>query len=1300
MRRFLLPFLLLAGLSGSLAQAAPYYYFEHYTTHEGLPSNTIHCTFQDSFGFVWIGTRDGLTRFDGYDFRSPGSQELNDITTLSSMDIAEDEDGLIWFSTSEGVGRYDPFSGKTERIGRLGAGASFDLLPDKKGSIWLTGDKIYRYDKATDEVRSYATGNSFPRKLAIDTYGAVWAIMADGSLYSYNKRRDSFEDTRFAWKLTDIESASDGQLLASTTDGQVLLIGTVNLNLTVRSIFSLGDRKGYEVVHILERKAGEYWIGTNYGIFIQNLNTGELTQVRHLDADPHSLAANLITSLEKDRDGNVWIGTYYNGINIWEDKQDAFSLFYPNPTKSSMIGNIVRAITSDADGNIWFCTEDGGLNFISSDGSRNESYEPVPGLNMQGLTAEGDDLWIHTFGGGVYRYDRIRHTIRKHYEVPRSSGCGIRTSDGQLLSGGQGNLFVLDPDQDRFVPVEPACHEFVHCLFEDSRGNLWIGTYGDGFLCRDSGGNGLAHLTVASDRGLTADRITSFYEDSRHRIWITTEGGGLCYTEPDPNLSNLRLHSLTRADGFTNNVTCAVAEDEDGVLWVSTTRGIVHIDGETLRIRGFIQDRQQIMGAQFSYGASHMTRSGYIFMGNTQGLAVFSPSKIKKAAQDHALFITNIEASNAERTVRLHEDGRSTLRTNRIRIKSRDVSLLSISFAAPDYSIFRQVTYAWTLRRGAREFLSAPSTAENNASFSGLRPGRYIFDVAIVGSDAPEARQSLELDIEAPALWSKTAKIIYLVLFVSLLALFLRELEMKRRRDRARHLSKMENQKQKEIYDAKINFFTNITHEIRTPLTLIKMPLDKLIEERNYTPESEKDLLTIQANTDRLLSLTNQLLDLRKMEQNEIKPVFLKEDLCAIVRKSCRYFEQMAEEQKITLREDIPDQPFVVMCARDAVEKIISNLLSNAVKYTQDRIELSLKPSADGKTAILRVDSNGAMIPARESEKIFEVFYQVGEERKSKGTGLGLAFARTLAGLHNGKLYLDTAVRNRNSFVLELPVEQAEQIRMENKQPEAKERRNPDFDSSRHTLLLVEDSAEMRAYLAGELSDEYNIVTAANGQDAVEKLQEERIDLVVSDIMMPLMDGCQLCNYIKTNMEYSHLPVLLLTAAVGMETRLQTLEVGADGYIEKPFPIALLRANIASLFKNRDIAYKQFTDSPLTHFNSVNSSKMDEEFMEKLHGIVMKHMAEQDLSIETLTTLIGTSKSTLYRKVKANTGLNINEYIRLCRLKQAAEMLSSQKYRVNEVAYMVGFSSPSYFATSFQKQFNISPSAFVKNLKD
>ena len=379
------------------------------------------------------------------------------------------------------------------------------------------------------------------------------------------------------------------------------------------------------------------------------------------------------------------------------------------------------------------------------------------------------------------------------------------------------------------------------------------------------------------------------------------------------------------------------------------------------------------------------------------------------------------------------------------------------------------------------------------------------------------------------------------------------------------------------------------------------------------------------------------------MEKNEIRPVFVKQDLTEIVRTVCARFEQMASEQKIKIVTDIPEGPFEVMCVRDSVIKILGNLMSNGVKYTKDQIKISLKPSQDGTMAVVRVDSNGALIPTKEAEKIFEVFYQVGDSHKSKGTGLGLPFARSLAEVHGGQLYLDTNERDCNSFVLELPVKQHAPIIVDESVPSADRELEAaaERDSSRHTLLVVEDSAEMRNYLARELSDDYNVVTAVNGQDAIEQLQKERVDLVVSDIMMPVMDGCQLCNYVKTNMEYSHLPVLLLTAAVGMETRLQTLEVGADGYIEKPFPVELLRASIANLFKNREISYKQFTNSPLTHFNSVNSSKIDEEFMDKLHGIVMKHMAEQDLSIETLTSLIGTSKSTLYRKVKANTGLTM-----------------------------------------------------------
>lgn len=286
-----------------------------------------------------------------------------------------------------------------------------------------------------------------------------------------------------------------------------------------------------------------------------------------------------------------------------------------------------------------------------------------------------------------------------------------------------------------------------------------------------------------------------------------------------------------------------------------------------------------------------------------------------------------------------------------------------------------------------------------------------------------------------------------------------------------------------------------------------------------------------------------------------------------------------------------------------------------------------------------------------------------------------------------------------NSFVLELPARQKETLVSEPTWPsEKKGKEQTGFDSSKHTILLVEDSEEMRDYLADELAEKYNVFAAANGADAMNIIKQEKVDLVVSDIMMPIMDGCELCNHIKNDTDLSHVPVILLTAAIGVEKRIETLEIGADGYIEKPFPIELLMSNISNLFKNREISYKQFMSKPLTHYNSVTASKVDEEYMDKLHDFIMKHISEPDLNIENLTVQLGTSKSSLYRKLKANTGLSINEYIRVCRLKQAAELLSSQKYKINEVAFMTGFSSPSYFATCFQKQFGISPSEFVKNL--
>ena len=595
------------------------------------------------------------------------------------------------------------------------------------------------------------------------------------------------------------------------------------------------------------------------------------------------------------------------------------------------------------------------------------------------------------------------------------------------------------------------------------------------------------------------------------------------------------------------------------------------------------------------------------------------------------------------------------------------------------------------------------NTYETYLTFTKLRPGRYTFKVGVVGNDDPKSTQSISMKILPHLLLGPLAFTIYFIILASLTVAAIMVLEGKRKRDKARNMAKLTDRKEKELYNAKINYFTNITHEIRTPLTLIKMPLDKLIAKGAYTPESEKDLRTIQTNTDRLLSLTNQLLDMRKMEQNEIKLSCLKEDLCEIARKSTRYFEHMAQDQHITLNTEIPDTPLYLMCAKDSIVTIVSNLLSNAVKYGKDIINVKVSASEDNEILYVRVESNGERIPEADKEKIFNIFFQREENkingRVSQGTGLGLPYARTLANMHNGKLYLDTDIQGMNSFVLELPVRQEDTLASEPVKPAEKTgKEQTGYDSSKHTILLVEDSEEMRDYLADELAEKYNVFAAANGADAMDIIKNEKVDLVVSDIMMPVMDGCELCNHIKNDSDYSHVPVILLTAAIGVEKRIETLEIGADGYIEKPFPIELLMSNISNLFKNREISYRQFISKPLTHYNSVTASKVDEEYMDKLHDFIMKHIAEPDLNIENLTIQLGTSKSSLYRKLKANTGLSINEYIRVCRLKQAAELLSSQKYKINEVAFMTGFSSPSYFATCFQKQFGISPSEFVKNL--
>ena len=1299
MRRITTLFLMALCLSSVDLNAERYYFFEHLKTTDGLPSNTIYTSIQDRSGFMWIGTRDGICRYDGRSFVRLDEMvpELSMSGTVSTM--AEDNLGRIWFSTSDGIYFYNPLTDESGTLGIPDKETCWDIKADDKGNVWFASNSLYRYDTATSGIHSYYIGDSSPVMLSVDSIGTTWVLLQDGSLYTYDRLKDTFKAQPIGHKVKIIESAEGGRMLIATVGNEVMLLDCMSLNC--RTVYSSNGER--DVRCIAEASKGEFWIGTDSGLYIRREGEKYFGEAHHDISIPGSISADYITCIDKDKAGSLWIGTYYTGINIWKDKGEEMSIYFTNPSENSLKGKIVRSIASDKEGNIWFCTEEGYLNRYDPQSHEMRSFNIVENGNLHSIIMDDDKIWICTFGYGLYVFDINKEKVTEHDSFSgKLISTGYITNDGDLYIGTTAGLYVLDRKNHEFIKIPATQDNYIHCLYQDNSGILWVGTYGNGIFCLDKSGRTITHANPQTDKkGLTSKFITSFFLDSRHRMWVTTEGGGVCYTEPGYHVENLQFSHIGRNEGLPTNVTCGIAEDHDGTMWVSTTNGIVNISGENLEVTGLMNSSNEIAGYQYSYDAVHSTRNGLIYFGNTEGMISIMPAKMNTAGKSYPLSIISFTAIGAERTLKVNNPENSGTSAENIRIKHKDASAISINFVVPEYST-RKILYRYTVCRRNREMFSG-STHENNVVLTGLPPGRYTFWVGVVGTSNPDLNKSLKITIIPPPMLSGTAILLYLILAATIISFLFMLLESKRKREKAHHMSKLVNNKEKELYNAKINYFTNITHEIRTPLTLIKMPLDKLIAKGAYTAESEKDLRTIQANTDRLLSLTNQLLDMRKMEQNEMKLACIREDICKIVGNTAKYFEQMAQDQHITLTTIIPETPIWVMCAKDSVVTIVSNLLSNAVKYGNDKINVIVSASEDKETIYVTVQSNGAHIPEEDKERIFNIFYQreanAANGRISQGTGLGLPYARSLANMHNGKLYLDMEVTDMNSFVLELPARQEDQVTAElTKLNDTESKEISGFDSSKHSVLLVEDSEEMRTYVAGELSDIYNVYTAANGSDALEILRKEKIDIVVSDIMMPIMDGCELCNVIKNDSDLSHVPVILLTAAIGVETRIETLEIGADGYIEKPFPIELLKSNIQNLFKNKEISYRQFISKPLTHYNSVTASKVDEEYMEKLHEFIMKHIAEPDLNIENLTVQLGTSKSSLYRKLKANTGLSINEYIRVCRLKQAAELLSSQKYKINEVAFMTGFSSPSYFATCFQKQFNLSPSEFVKNL--
>ncbi len=1294
----------------SFVKAEQAYYFRQYQVDNGLSYNTITACVQDRQGFMWIGTREGLNRFDGYSFAvfrkdpdQPASIGHNWI-----MSLALGDEQSLWVGTSSGAYLYHISLGTFSLLPFTKGVRVHKIMVDTDGALWLImGMNLVRYVQATDFIETYELPNEDRAStFCLDQNGRLCVGGIKGFVYVYDPISGGFSEKNVFPDSLQITSRTITSLKAIQTETEeLLLVGTETYGMkivdlktqTIRDCFR-HDQDGLEInVHdFLQKSPSEIWVATTSGLIVYDLRTHEYTTVRHRAYDPYALSSDLVVSLYKDKEGGIWLGTYAGGINYYSPYQFFDKYYtYPGKERHTMEGNVVHDICTDRYHQVWIATEDAGIN----------RYEPATGIftnirpdvttrslshiNIHGLVADGDDLWVGSIAGVVDRLRLPKGQFVKRYSLispsfqQRVSVVNMRKLGDLLLVATTRGMFRYNPLIDSFEHMSQFPETRIQSLYQDHEGIIWAGT----------GSNGLHYYNPSTGTYGKFDKETIFpnedhsindiVEDSERRFWFATNDGVRVF---DP-LRRTVKHYTTK-NGLPGNMTFRILPDEYGNLWITTTNGLVCLNPQTDYTSVYTQEHGLIMN-QFNYNSGCQDEQGRIYLGTVRGMISFNPKEIRTIYDKVQVSITGMMSYDGPEHVV------SNLNSSGSVVLAYDQSTFTLLFSALSYYSPTIMQYAYSMEGLTDKWTYLKDT--HLASYTNLAPGNYTFKVkaANVSGIWNDETTVLSITVLPPWWLSNTAYAIYALLVAALLigGIYLYDRQNKRKLAQKKKI--FENEKEKELYQAKITFFINISHEIRTPLTLIKSPLDKAM--KHELPERVSGYLSIVSkNVNRLLDLANQLLDFRKTELDGYKLNFVKTDLEILIQEIGERFRDTVENRGLKFDIQIQALNHEAFIDPESCTKIISNLLSNAVKHARTMIQIVLSYQENSELFFIDVRNDGELIPSQMKGKIFEPFFR-GEQEGQPGTGLGLPLAKSLAEMHRGTLEVIEAAPF-TLFRVSLPVNQPHTIQLAEEKEGMQSEPIINMDSSLPTILVVEDNLEMKHYVSHEINQHYNVIAANNGKEAMKSLQSQSVQLIVSDIMMPLMDGFALLKAVKTTLEYSHIPMILLTARHTIQSKIEGLECGADAYIEKPFSVDVLLAQIANLLTNRENIRNAYSQSPIVHLKSMAYTKADEQFLERLDKIIHAHIANVNLDVGLIADLMNLSRPTLYRKINALSNLTPNDLIRIARLKKAAGLIQEKQLKIYEIAEAVGFSSQSYFSRSFIKQFGMNPSDYAKSL--
>lgn len=1225
----------MAVLASALLAACPAYATGNYSFKRidntfGLSSSNVKCVAEDSYGFIWLGTKNGLHRYDGLDMRRLNcfdhkkEQGNNNIAALY-----EDERKMMWVGTDRGVYLYNPktdtfsfLDRKDRRNGKYPDNWVQTIDGDGKGNVWVLLPDLGVFHYHGQSVDYYSVTpikdnlkEKFPSNICVDDNGDVWVTTASAGVYKFDKRARRFvrvvaadgQDMEGVMFTTVVED-TDGSLIFASTNGYLFRYNPVH-NTFSKINFSA---EGKIYMRCMQCFEDEIWIGTQHGLYILNKYDNTETVLHEDPLNKFSLSDDIIYCLYESRSGDVWIGTSFGGVNYTSRNKFYFKVF---GLWSGLTGRVVNGLTQSADNRIWIGTEDRGLF------SLNPSTNIISAISDI-TAAQKTVLLLTAFNGSVY--------------------AGF------------------------------------------SRGGL---------LRVDGSGRVSTVLNIKEKD----NSVYSYLKDSRGNVWVSTDRGGISrYNKKEDNFTSFGIE-----EGLPDDVAYNILEDNNGNLWFGTNKGLVKFNPDTRAVRVFTV-KDGLPNNQFNYNSAIKANDGLFYFGSIGGIIAFNPDKEDNQTMQSSLYFTQLRILNEEVTV---DTKNSPLKEN-IMFTRRltlpyDMATFSLRVVSPSFGVTSGSMYSYKLEPVNSEWISMSG---NQISFANLPPGTYNLCVK-VDTHGQTITKSLEIVITPPWYSSKWAYLAYIILIVAGVMLWFvlyRNHKEKQLRER-QHLFAVN--KEKELYQNKVNFFTEVAHEIRTPLTLIDAPLEAIEEIGINNSRVQHYLKVTRQNTKRLLNLTGQLLDFQKIDSNRLTFKYENVDISALVNETIDRFEPAMTLKDKELIRNVADEPVIVSTDREAVIKILSNLLNNALKYARRRVKVSL--TTDDSNFIIKVTSDGDKISDSEKKLIFKRFYQIDKSNSGEnGVGIGLPLSLSLASLLGGSLELADDGSDGNTFVAILP-QNKEGIKHNNKLTVdtsdyllEEETNQAKENTGGYTVLIVEDNDNMREFLAEQANMSFTIETARNGKEALEKLAGSHIDLIVSDVMMPEMDGFSLCKAVKADINLSHIPIVFITAKNDLESKIKGLQLGAEAYIEKPFSVKFFRQLIRSLLDNRRRERESFSKKPFFNMDNMHMTKADEEFMNKVIKIIEDNVGEDNFNVECMADILCMSHSSLLRKIKSVFNMSPVELIRLIKLKKAAELIQEGKHLIGDICYMVGISSPSYFSKLFFKQFGISPKDFEKQCRE